>query len=55
MNEKEAVKKMSGIDIENPEIAHGQADSILATFLRDNGFKELSDAYVEKSQHFWYA
>ena len=43
--EDEAVNALARIDDGDPERAHGQADDVLLTFLKESGFEEVATAY----------
>lgn len=56
MSEDEALEEMrkwSGEDRGDIEIAHSEADEILIRFLRANGYSRLADEYEDVEK--WYA
>jgi hypothetical protein len=49
----EAVGRMRAIDISDPELAHSEADKIVAAFLRQLGAVTLAEEYEAIPK--WYA
>ena len=56
MTEREAIEKLKKID-ENPntERRHVDADELIVTFLKDQGYNELADVYEDITNDVWYS
>jgi len=54
MTEQDAVEMISVLDENDYERSHGIADDILISFLRENGFNKIADAYTEASERIGF-
>lgn len=56
MNKQEAIEALEKASkLDDAEMAHIKADSILLECLRANGFEEVADKFESISGSFWYA
>lgn len=54
--QKVLIAKLAVInDHGDEESAHCEGEDLLLTFLKQEGYKEVADAYAKASQHWWYA
>ena len=60
MSEKakqKCIDRLGGLNRDDPEIAHADADKILLDFLREIGHGEVADVWegAQRGIGFWYA
>jgi hypothetical protein len=57
MNSVEAINKLNALTNGDPEVAHAQADDILAAWVKANGGEQVAAAYEAAGDRvgFWYA
>jgi len=58
MTHDEAVRKLRRLPVDDPEVAHIEADLILLRYLRHHGAAEIAEAWEDAAYMrigFWYA
>jgi len=57
MTEEQAIAELNDMGDGSEDEQHNRADMILIELLRDNGFKEVSEAWLKVRERlgFWYA